>query len=166
MVHPSSSQTCGARLCALLASLLAACALTACGTGPVPIHLHIDARVAPRSNQNSPVPVTLVVVHDRKLFERLSEMSAKQWYEQVEQLRRDFPGGDAFVEWQWEFVPGYNPPRQVVAITRDAVGVFVFARYRSAGAHRVRLGSQQHILLDLSEEDLSVTTLDAREQNP
>ncbi|MGK3989126.1 hypothetical protein WME99_39135 [Sorangium sp. So ce136] len=146
----------------VLWAMLAACALADCGGGVAAFRLLVEVRVAAQANQNSPIPVTLLAVYDKKLFERLSEMSAKQWYEQRYQLRRDFPGGDAFTEWEWEFVPGYTPPPAVVEIPRDA-NALVFANYRSPGPHRIRLGPHQRIRISLGEEDLSVTTLEARE---
>ncbi|MGK3997854.1 hypothetical protein [Sorangium sp. So ce1024] len=145
-----------------LCAVLAACALADCKAGLIPARPVIEFHVAARANHNSPIPVTLLAVYDRKLFERLSEMSAKQWYEQRSQLRRDFPGGDAFTEWEWEFVPGYTPPPAVVEIPRDA-NALVFANYRSPGPHRVRLGPHTRFRIALGEDDLSVTTLDAAE---
>ncbi|WP_049876581.1 MULTISPECIES: hypothetical protein [Sorangium] len=147
-----------------LGALLAACALMGCGGGVVATRLLLEIRIAALANQNSPIPVTLLAVYDAKLFERLAEMSAKQWYEQRDQLRRDFPGGDAFTEWEWEFVPGYTPPPVVVEIPRNAKPL-VFANYRAPGSHRIRLGSQQRIRIELQDGDFAVTTLEALEQN-
>jgi len=144
--------------------LLAMGALVGCGSSAAPFRLLIEVQVAPQSNQNSPIPVTLVAVRDRKLFERFSQMSAKQWYEQRDQLRRDYPGGDAFSEWEWEFVPGFAPPPTVVEIDGDSAGAFLFANYRSPGPHRVRLGPHQRIRIGLGEEDVVITTLDPLEK--
>lgn len=143
--------------------LLALSALGGCGSSAAPFRLLIEVQVAPQSNQNSPIPVTLVAVHDRKLFERFSQMSAKQWYEQRDQLRRDYPGGDAFTEWEWEFVPGYSPPPTVVEIHGDAAGAFIFAKYRAPGPHRVRLGPHQRIRIALGAEDVAVSVLEPPE---
>ncbi|WP_437755083.1 hypothetical protein [Sorangium sp. So ce1389] len=148
----------------VLWAMLAACALADCGSSLRPFRLLVEVHVAARANQNSPIPVTLLAVYDQKLFERLSEMSAKQWYDQRDQLRRDFPSGDAFTEWEWEFVPGYTPPPAVVEIPRNA-NALVFANYRSPGPHRIRLGPHQRIRIDLEGEDLSVTTLEAAERS-
>ncbi|MGK4008194.1 hypothetical protein WMF31_36590 [Sorangium sp. So ce1036] len=144
-----------------LGALLVACLVAGCA-GTRPFQLGMKVRVARQANRNSPVPVTLLAVYDPKLFERISAMSAKQWYEQREQLHRDFPSGDGFTEWQWEFVPGYNPRDRVVRIFRQA-SIIMFANYRSPGAHRVRLGPYSRILVNLEEEDFTVTTLSAAE---
>ena len=149
-------------LCALCLALLAAAGM-GCGSSMRPLRLLVEVQVAPQSNQNSPIPVTLVAVYDPKLYERFSQMSAKQWYEQRDQLRRDHPGGDAFIEWEWEFVPGFTPPPTVVEIRGRAVGAFVFAKYRSEGMHRVRLGPHQRIRINLQEDDVTVSTLAAPE---
>jgi len=88
-------------------------------------------------------------------------MDAKKWFEQREQLHRDHPGGQAFTEWLWEYVPGQNPPPVVIEVDGSAISAFIFANYRSSGDHRFRLGPQQRIRLELGDEDFSVTTLDA-----
>ncbi|AUX27901.1 hypothetical protein SOCEGT47_085010 [Sorangium cellulosum] len=164
MPHPTGIRRRRTPLRHVLWAMLAACTLADCGSGVAAFRLLLEVRVAAQANQNSPIPVTLLAVYDRKLFERLSEMSAKQWYEQRDQLRRDHPGGDAFTEWEWEFVPGYTPPPAVVEIPRDAMAL-VFANYRSPGAHRVRLGPHQRIRIELRDEDFSVTTIDAIERD-
>ncbi|EYF02859.1 Hypothetical protein CAP_6439 [Chondromyces apiculatus DSM 436] len=130
-----------------------------CGSSMRPFRLLVEVQVTPQSNQNSPIPVTLVAVYDRKLYEQFSQMAAKQWYTQRDQLRRDHPGGDVFIEWEWEFVPGFTPPPVVVEIRGNAVGAFVFANYRSPGPHRVRLGPHQRIRINLEEDDVTVSTL-------
>lgn len=150
-------------LCLGLCLTAATWAAAGCGSSLQASTIRVEVRVEPQSNQNSPIPVTLVAVHDPKLHERFSQMSAKQWYEQRDQLRRDFPGGDAFTEWEWEFVPGFNPPPAVVEIRRHAVGAFVFANYRAPGQHRIRLGPHRRIRINLAEDDVTVSTLEAPE---
>lgn len=163
MAYPTRTPGRRARSYLALCLLAAASAAAGCGSSMRPFRLLVEVQVEPQSNQNSPIPVTLVAVYDPKLYERFSQMSAKQWYEQRDQLRRDFPGGDAFIEWEWEFVPGFTPPPAVVEIRGRALGAFVFANYRVPGQHRVRLGPHQRIRINLAEDDVTVSTLEPRE---
>lgn len=121
----------------------------------------MDFFVAPRTNQNSPVPLSLVAVKDPKLFARVLDMNAKQWFEQREQIRRDYPGGQAFTEWEWEYVPGQSPPPVVITRDADSLDTFIFANYRAPGDHRFRLGKQRRLRIDVGDEDLIITPLDA-----
>src|SRR5690242_3817171 len=102
------------RLCALLLLVLASGTILSCSSTPPSRRLLLEVIISPRSNQNSPVPVAFVAVSNPKLLEKVLEMNAKQWFEQRDQLHRDFPGGDGFTEWEWEYVPGQSPPPVVI----------------------------------------------------
>jgi|HubBroStandDraft_6_1064221.scaffolds.fasta_scaffold51483_4 type VI secretion system protein len=138
---------------------LALGAAVGCSSTPPPVRFLLEPVIAPRANQNSPVPVAIVAVTDKKLFERVLAMTAKQWFEQREQLRRDFPGGDAFTEWEWEYVPGQAPPLTVIEVDGRAAGAVIFANYRTPGDHRLRIGPQRKLRIELGAEDVSVAPL-------
>src|SRR5512145_1296236 len=101
--------------------------LAGCSSGPASTRFLLEVAITQKANRNSPVPVTLVSIQDAKLFEKVLSMSAKQWYDQREQMRRDFPSGTAFTEWDWEFVPGQAPPPMVVEVDGKALGAVIFA---------------------------------------
>lgn len=132
----------------------------ACSSGPPARRLFLQVVIAPKSNKNSPIPVAFVAVNDPKLFQKLGEMTAKQWFEQREQLHRDYPSGDAFTEWEWEYVPGQSPPPVVIQVDGRAIGAMIFANYRVAGDHRFRVGPQRRMRISLQDEGFSVTPLD------
>src|SRR5690349_11267604 len=104
-----------------------------CSSAPPATRFLLEVAITQKANKNSPVPLTLVSVQDPKLLEKVVQLSAKQWYDQREQMRRDFPSGTAFTEWDWEFVPGQAPPPMVVEVDGRAVGAVLFANYRSPG---------------------------------
>ncbi|MDI1478524.1 hypothetical protein [Polyangium sp. y55x31] len=135
-----------------------------CSSGPPPTRFLVEVAITAKANRNSPVPLTLVAVQDAKLFDQIVKLTAKQWYEQREQMRRDFPSGTAFTEWDWEFVPGQAPPPMVVEVSGKAVGAVIFANYRSPGDHRFRIGPQRRMRVDLGDDDLVVSPLDAPEE--
>lgn len=147
--------------------VLGACCLaaaTGCSSGYEGLRLQLEVATTARANKNSPVPITLVSVRDPKLFERVSKLTAKQWYEQREQIRRDFPSGSAFAEWDWEFVPGQSPPPMVIEVDKRSVGVMIFANYRAPGDHRFRVGPQRRMRVDLGDDDFIVSPLDAPDE--
>lgn len=140
--------------------VLAVLSTLSCSSGPSARRLFLQVVIAPRSNQNSPVPVAFVSVNDAKLFGKIGEMTAKQWFEQREQLHRDFPGGDIFTEWVWEYVPGQSPPPVVIEVDGRAIGAMIFANYRIVGDHRFRVGPQRRMRINLQDEGFTVTPVD------
>lgn len=143
------------------AVLSAAAGAIGCSSTPPSVRFLIEPVITARANKNSPVPVSIVAVADKKLFDKVLAMTAKQWFEQREQLRRDYPGGDAFTEWEWEFVPGQAPPLAVIEVDGRSLGAVIFANYRTPGDHRLRIGTQRKLRVELGDEDFAVTPLTA-----
>ncbi len=137
---------------------------TACGSSPKPVRLLVDVFIQHQANENSPIGVSFVAVRDAKFLETVSGMEAKAWFEQREQLHRDDPSGQKFTEWQWEFVPGNPPPRMVIEVEGDTLTAFVFANYRSPGAHRVRVGPYRKVHIELGDDDFSIRPLDTAQK--
>jgi type VI secretion system protein len=148
--------------------LAAAFALVPAGcSGASPLtRMMLQVRLTQRANQNSPVPVSLVAVKEPKFLERVVQFNAKQWFEQREQLHRDDPSGQLFSEWEWEYVPGYSPPDRVIEVDGNAIAKMVFANYRTPGEHRIRLGGQRKLRIELGDEDFVVHAIDDAGQTP
>lgn len=144
----------------------AGCLAVACSSSPPPLRLQLEVSLTQRANQDAPVPVSFVAVKDPKFFEKVLGLSAKQWFEQREQLRRDDPSGQLFTEWEWEHVPGYAPPPVVIEVDGNAIGAVIFANYHSPGDHRIRVGPQRRLRIELGDDDLIVRPLDAPDENP
>ena len=113
---------------------------------------------APDANRRSPVPVDLVLVRTEALVPVVTEMSARQWFQDRAQLLRDHP---ADIEYRsWEFVP-----RQVVEFNRlpfpDRKGyaLVVFADYLSEGVHRLRVDPLKEFRLVLRVEGFEAETI-------
>ncbi len=136
----------------------------ACSGAPAPVRMLLEFSVAAKSNQNSPVPLSLVAVQDPKLIEKLEQMTAKQWFATRTQLRRDYPGKDAFTEWEWEYVPNQIPPPVVIDIDGRAIAAFLFANYSAPGDHRFRIGAFQRLRIEVGAEDVSIRPLEARSE--
>ena len=105
--------------------------------GNPPVTLQVS--VAGDANGDTPIPVDVVFVWDEKLAEALAAMPAKTWFEQKRQLRNDDPKERAFGVQGWEWVPGQAVSRQECRARARPRAVFLFANYRTEGAHRFRL---------------------------
>jgi len=130
-----------------------------CGTGSrslfggdVAVRLDAD----PKINQDSPVPVELVVVYDKDLLAKLAGMTARDWFQNRAQTRKDHPGEDDFVSMAWEIVPGQSMPPQTLSFASGARGALVFADYFSDGAHRARVDPHQNLRIHLQADDVAV----------
>lgn len=141
-------------LAAPLLSILAACSSSFFG-GEMKVQIQVDAHL----NQDSPVPVELLVVYDDKLLEYLLGLDAQKWFSERDQVRRDHPGEKYFVSSYWELVPGQSPPEKKLSFDAGARGAVVFANYLSEGKHRVRLlDPHKRVLIHLQDSDFSVET--------
>ncbi len=112
----------------------------------------------PGANEDSPVPVDLVLIKARPLVPLVTALSAKQWFADRMQLVRDHPGQIEYRSWQ--FVPG-----QVVDVkrfpfkSRNGVALVVFADYLTQGVHRLRVDPMKKFRLILNADGFEATPL-------
>ena len=91
----------------------------------------------------------------------LKATTAAQWFEQRQQLQRDYPGSVRV--WSLEVVPGQlldmadNPLH-----SHNAQGLLIFARYSTPGPHRLLLEGQDSIWLKIGTREMRL--LDAKGQ--
>jgi type VI secretion system protein len=136
--------------------------LTACGLVTTTLRmfggsLPLEVTIAGSANQESPVAVELLIIYDKRLLDRLLALGAREWFEQREQWKRDFPGD--FESWAWEWVPGQPVGRQEKEFRAGAKGALVFADYLTPGAHRAQFDPHSPVRLLLGEATLTVEPL-------
>lgn len=135
------------------AAVLLGLMLTGCG--PSIATRSLGVVVEPGANNQSPVPVELVVVRDPEIVPLLLEMTARQWFDGRDQLLLDHPSG--LRSHLWEFVPGQELPMQPLPVpSNGAVAAFVYADYFTPGPHRVRVDPYSRLLLRLTADELVV----------
>ncbi len=117
--------------------------------GTLPVHVTVGAN----ANQSSAVAVAVVVVYQRPVLEKLVALSAREWFEHQEQLRRDYPG--SFDAWSWEWVPGQVVPDQELRYESGAKAGVVFADYLAPGAHRAVIDPHRPLRLALDRTDFA-----------
>jgi type VI secretion system protein len=115
--------------------------LAACSNPSIKLRaLTLD--MAPLANNDTPLAVDFVAVQDPELFKLLLSIPSKQWFEQREQLRRDYL--KALDVWSLELVPGqFMESRDIPMAGDPAVGLLVYAGYNNPGTHRLRLDQQK-----------------------
>jgi type VI secretion system protein len=112
--------------------------------------LPVEITVAPDVNLQSPVAVELIVVYQTPLVDELRKLSARQWFERADDLRRDYPKG--FDSWGYEWVPSQCVAIDALQYSVGAKAVVVFADYVTPGSHRAVLDAHQPFRLDLERE--------------
>ncbi len=138
-----------------LGGLLAASLLTGCGlfTSSVPVST-IAFDVASDANNNAPVPVDLVLIGTDELTPTIMGLTAADWFNRKAQLLQDSPTdlrADSF-----EVVPGsIIAPRDVKRQPRPRAAV-LFANYAAPGAHRIRLVTQDDVLVHVGTREFTV----------
>jgi type VI secretion system protein len=138
------------------AVLATACGVTTRARSILGGRVDVSVILSESANQNHPVAVDLLVVHEPELLERLLGMSAREWFNQRDQLQRDFLPGEDLDVWSWEWVPGQRVPEQEIPLSAGAAGGLVFADYRTPGAHRVRFDPFSDLTLRFQETGFEI----------
>ena len=110
----------------------------------------ISFRTAENMNMNTAVLADLVVVYDKVLWSKITQMSAAKYFASIPQVCRDH-GGDLEL-FRWEMVLGQTLSPYSISLSRasEAWGAILFANYQTPGVHRLALGNvvNAHIFLE------------------
>ena len=111
------------------------------------------------ANNDSPIAVDVVSVTDKTLLERVAELPASKWFTVRDDLTGTFPGAIRYQS--WELVPGQRLIVQGDKLRGPRVaGVFVFADYPGAGAHRVRIERfDGRLVVQLGDNAFSISSV-------
>jgi len=131
-------------------------ALGACGMFRDTIALRsIAFRVAEGANENSAIPVDLVLISDDTVVPPIIALTAAEWFQRREQFQRDFPSKLRVMN--FELVPGSTVAARPVSRSPRPVAAIVFANYQVAGAHRLRVNTERDLVVVLGERGGSLT---------
>ncbi len=149
----------------LLCSFFLLIAASSCGIGVrtramLGGKLRVKVEIAENVNLNSPIAVDLVVVYEEKLQERLLVTTSREWFENKEQIKRDYMEGEGLDFWSWEWVPGQQVPVQKFPLKPSAEAAFIFADYLTPGAHRYRIDPFESVSIKLNENEYKVEVLE------
>lgn len=142
----------------MLSTLLLILLCTGCGSGPKTLRVGLEAERD--ANADSAVAVAVLVVYDDSVFSELSKLSAKEWFQEAEQRKRDNPEGAAFDLLSWELMPGQRIEEKPVELQGRPAKGLVYADYHTSGRHRARFNPAKRILVVLGVDDFTVVDLD------
>lgn len=109
----------------------------------------VDVRIDERSNRETAVALDLVCVYNKALVDSVKALSAQKWFRRKASLRQRHP--DGFETWRWEWAAGQNVAPRIVPMPNFTKAVFLFANYRTSGAHRVRVAAHRDLELFFGE---------------
>lgn len=117
--------------------------------------------IGKEANNNFPIALDLVLVYDVEIAKQLLELSAQEWFETREQIKRDQPR--ALITFEWELVPGQEIPTFKMPEAReDAKVALLFANYTTPGLHRARLDPYPAAIVRLGKNEFEVVALRGR----
>ena len=151
----------------LLSAAVASLALALAGCPKVPKRipgtsgdskLRVNFRISENANNGNPVALDLVMVSDKKLLEKLQEMTAEEWFKSKEQIKLDYPKKGQVEVKSWEWVPEQLVPVNEIIVPADIRGGVIFANYFKPGAHRAVVNPRKHFTIKLGQEKLEIET--------
>ena len=109
------------------------------------------------SNNGAPVAVDLVLVLDKKPLVMLGALRASDWFNNRQDLLRQYPNQLRVTS--WEIVPGQViNPTTVLGDQGKLMGVLVFADYPGEQSFRADASSMRSVQVHLSKNDFSIAS--------
>jgi type VI secretion system protein len=115
---------------------------------------------SPNANLNNPVQLDLLLVYDEALLKQMLQMTARDWFEKRDEIRKNYPDGQGYDSWQWEWIPGQAIAPQQLPLRASAVGALVFTNYFTSGPHRFRVNPHKDVVISLLEKECQVETVE------
>lgn len=121
--------------------------------------IRVSVHISEKANDGNPVALDLVMVSDKKLLEKLQEMTAEEWFKSRDQIKLDYPKKGQVEVKSWEWVPDQLVPVNEIIVPAEIRGGIVFANYFKPGAHRAVFNPRKHFRIKLGQEKLEIETL-------
>lgn len=118
--------------------------------------VRMDVTVEPNANRNSPVAMDLLIVYDEALLSQLLKLTAKEWFAQRDQIKKDHLEDSGLDTWEWEWVPGQLVPLIELPLKPNAEGALIFVDYLASGAHRFRVDPFEDQMIHFHEDHVTI----------
>lgn len=114
------------------------------------------ATTDPDANMKSPLAIDVVVSYDPKLTQQLANMTARQYFKVKKQLQHDYFG--RIYSEGWELPPNFSVTETIYHHPLGVNAVFLFADYRTSGAHRLRLIPGEIVHIRMMQTGMMITS--------
>lgn len=126
------------------------------GEIPIPKRMVITLQALDDANENTAVAVDVVYTISPELTQKLSNMTAKEYFKMRDQLIRDYV--NLVLIHSWELPPGHQVKEEAIDLHPRTRGAFIFADYEVPGTHRARLPVFENLYVHLKRSDFKVMT--------
>ncbi len=109
------------------------------------------------ANENTAIALDVVYTLSKELAQKLSTMTAKEYFKMRQQLMRDYV--NLVMIHSWELPPGHTVKEEAVDLHPKTKAAFLFADYEVPGTHRARLPVFEDLYVNLNRTDFKVMTL-------
>lgn len=106
------------------------------------------------ANINSVIPFDIVIACDGPLFDEVSKLTSKDFYQRREQLVLDHPQKLQVIP--FELDPGQTIEHKIKRKCLRRKGALIFAGYGTAGTHRIRVANQRHLYVRLKNQMMKI----------
>ncbi|GKX54525.1 hypothetical protein SOASR030_06370 [Leminorella grimontii] len=127
--------------------------MTGCSLLPGVRMNNLEYSVTPKANEGEPILVDFVAVEGGRLTAQLEHYTSEQWFKEKSDLLKKNAKG--LIVWPIVVRPGTSVTlRNVPLYGKPADNVFLFANYKSKGAHRLELERSRLIKLEFRDGDV------------
>lgn len=115
----------------------------------------VSFRVADDVNDSSPVTVHILIPYKADVYADLLKLSSEDYFAKVSQIKADNTGQlDVF---EWDLIRSQRLDDVPIKPSKySGEGVIVFASYTSPGAHRLTIGDNESVVIQLDNSDFSI----------
>lgn len=109
----------------------------------------INLKASDDLNDNSPVVVHVVIAYTPDLLKDLLKLDADTYFQKAQQIKDDNGENiDVFVK---EVLPGRRVDMAIKPSKVTGEGAILFARYSSKGDHRVNIGADYEVIIEMGK---------------
>ena len=123
----------------------------------IPRSMKVTIQALDDANENTPVAVDVVYTLSQELAQKLSTMSAKEYFKMRDQLIRDYI--NLVMIHGWEIPPGHTVKEEMNALHPQTQAAFLFADYDVPGVHRSKLPVFENLYVHLKRADFKIMTV-------
>jgi hypothetical protein len=123
---------------------------------PKPKRMTITLNALDDANENTAVAVDVIYTISPELTEKLSNMTAREYFKMRDQLIRDYV--NMVLIHSWELPPGHTVKEEALDLHPKTTGAFIFADYDIPGTYRARLPLFENLYVHLKRSDFKVMT--------
>ena len=138
-----------------LSVCLTGCSLFKMPEPPVKLN-EVNFTLDQDANDNSAVPVDILMIYDADMLKVLLKLESKDYYSISQQLKQDYPElADVL---HWELTPGQVVKKYPIKrrSCKPVHGALIFADYYSPGPHRIRIGTSKKINVHFKKKDFCI----------